>query len=183
MIPIFRPELGEEELAGLIRSSGLHLLEFRESGGAGGLLRAALAASGGALVALAVAFLFMPPVDPAVNSTLWFGTWMFLLFFFWTLVTVPYESLGPEITFDYAERTTVFAIRDGLLIAGTIAAAAAHSARVTGPPRASSQSTSDSRARAAAGGPWDASRLLAAAARMSAVSSRLLRKSRSSACQ
>ncbi len=82
-------------------------------------------ASGGALVALAVAFLFMPPADPAINPTLWFGTWMFLLFFFWTLVTVPYESLGPEITFDYAERTTVFAIRDGLLIAGTIAAAAA----------------------------------------------------------
>ena len=30
----------EEELAGLVRSSGLHLLEFRESGGAGGLIRA-----------------------------------------------------------------------------------------------------------------------------------------------
>ena len=50
---------------------------------------------------------------------------MFLLFFFWTVVTVPYESLGPEITFDYGNRTRLFALRDGLLIAGTIAAAAA----------------------------------------------------------
>jgi GPH family glycoside/pentoside/hexuronide:cation symporter len=82
-------------------------------------------AAGGVLVAIAVAFLFMPPVDSRINATLWFGVWMFLLFFFWTLVTVPYESLGPEITFDYRERTSLFAIRDGLLIAGTVAAAAA----------------------------------------------------------
>ncbi|MFH1982660.1 MAG: glycoside-pentoside-hexuronide (GPH):cation symporter [Pseudomonadota bacterium] len=82
-------------------------------------------AAGGVLVALAVAFLFMPPVHPGANATLWFGTWMFLLFFFWTTVTVPYESLGPEITFDYRQRTAVFAVRDGLLIAGTVAAAAA----------------------------------------------------------
>jgi GPH family glycoside/pentoside/hexuronide:cation symporter len=38
-------------------------------------------------------------------------------------VTVPYESLGPEITFDYHERTSLFGIRDGFLIAGTLAAA------------------------------------------------------------
>jgi GPH family glycoside/pentoside/hexuronide:cation symporter len=33
--------------------------------------------------------------------------------------------LGPEITSDYNERTSLFAVRDGLLIAGTLAAAAA----------------------------------------------------------
>ena len=47
-----------------------------------------------------------------------------ILFLFWTIVTVPYESLGPEITFEYHERTTLFGMRDGFLIAGTLAAAA-----------------------------------------------------------
>jgi GPH family glycoside/pentoside/hexuronide:cation symporter len=39
------------------------------------------------------------------------------------LVSVPYESLGPEITFDYHERISLFGVRDGFLIAGTLAAA------------------------------------------------------------
>ena len=39
-------------------------------------------------------------------------------------MAVPYESLGPEISQDYHERTTLFGLRDGLLIAGTLAAAA-----------------------------------------------------------
>jgi len=39
-------------------------------------------------------------------------------------VVVPYESLGPEITFDYDQRTSLFGMRDGFLIAGTMAAAA-----------------------------------------------------------
>ena len=32
---------------------------------------------------------------------------------------------GPEITFDYHERTALFGLRDGFLIAGTLAAASA----------------------------------------------------------
>jgi GPH family glycoside/pentoside/hexuronide:cation symporter len=80
---------------------------------------------GGIGVALAMIFLFAPPDDPGTNHTLWFGFWIFTLFAFWTVVTVPYESLGPEISFDYTERTTLFAVRDGLLIAGTLMAAAA----------------------------------------------------------
>ncbi len=79
---------------------------------------------GGIGVALAMYFLFTPPRSGSDHS-LWFGWWIFLLFAFWTLVTVPYESLGPEISFDYTERTTLFAVRDGLLIAGTLMAAAA----------------------------------------------------------
>jgi GPH family glycoside/pentoside/hexuronide:cation symporter len=39
------------------------------------------------------------------------------------MVVVPFESLGPEITFDYHERTSLFGLRDGFLIAGTLAAA------------------------------------------------------------
>jgi GPH family glycoside/pentoside/hexuronide:cation symporter len=57
-------------------------------------------------------------------TTIWFGFWIYALFLFWTVVTVPYESLGPEITFNYDERTSLFAVRDGALIAGTLVAAA-----------------------------------------------------------
>jgi GPH family glycoside/pentoside/hexuronide:cation symporter len=45
------------------------------------------------------------------------------LFLFWTILTVPYESLGPELSNDYHERTTIFGLRDGLLILGTCVAA------------------------------------------------------------
>ncbi len=82
-------------------------------------------AIGGVGVALAMIFLFTPPRETSVNPTVWFAFWIFTLFVFWTLVTVPYESLGPEISHDYTDRTTLFAVRDGLLIAGTLAAAAA----------------------------------------------------------
>jgi GPH family glycoside/pentoside/hexuronide:cation symporter len=79
---------------------------------------------GGVGVAAAMYFLFTPPASVSYH-TLWFAFWIFTLFAFWTLVTVPYESLGPEICFEYTERTTLFAVRDGLLIAGTLMAAAA----------------------------------------------------------
>lgn len=54
----------------------------------------------------------------------YFGFWLFVLFFFWTLITIPYESLGPELTPDYHERTSLFAFRDGFLIVGTLLAEA-----------------------------------------------------------
>jgi GPH family glycoside/pentoside/hexuronide:cation symporter len=80
-------------------------------------------ASGAILVALAMFLLFNPPAASAAVETIWFGISIYMLFLFWTIVIVPYESLGPEITFDYHERTSLFGMRDGLLIAGTLAAA------------------------------------------------------------
>lgn len=77
------------------------------------------------LLALAVWLLLVPPRLEAPEATAWFGVCIFAVFLFWTLVTVPYESLGPEISFDYDERTAILGLRDGLLIAGTLAAAAA----------------------------------------------------------
>ncbi|MFC1813106.1 MFS transporter [Thermodesulfobacteriota bacterium] len=78
------------------------------------------------LVAVSVCALFNPPSwTSATMETIWFSVWIFALFLFWTLVVVPYESLGPELTFDYHERTSLFALRDGFLIAGTLAAASA----------------------------------------------------------
>jgi len=80
-------------------------------------------AIGSVLVAGAMIMLFVPPVVPPGMIALWFGVSIYALFLFWTLVVVPYESLGPEITFDYNERTELFGLRDGFLIAGTLMAA------------------------------------------------------------
>lgn len=80
--------------------------------------------SGAAGLAVSMIFLFRPPELAGTYLTLYFSFFLFSLFFFWTLVTIPYESLGPELTGDYHERTTLFALRDGFLISGTLLAAA-----------------------------------------------------------
>jgi GPH family glycoside/pentoside/hexuronide:cation symporter len=75
-------------------------------------------------LSVAILFLFIPPVASGTDLTFYFGFWLFALFFFWTLITIPYESLGPELTTNYHERTTLFGLRDGFLILGTLLAAA-----------------------------------------------------------
>jgi len=85
-------------------------------------------AGGAVLVALAMFMLFNPPAASAAFETVWFGVSIYLLFLVWTAVVVPYESLGPEMTFDYHERTSLFGMRDGFLIAGTLAAASSPAA-------------------------------------------------------
>jgi len=75
-------------------------------------------------LALSILFLFRPMDLSGSSLTLYFGFWLFALFFFWTLITIPYESLGPELTADYHERTSLFAFRDGFLILGTLLAVA-----------------------------------------------------------
>jgi GPH family glycoside/pentoside/hexuronide:cation symporter len=80
------------------------------------------------LLALAIAFLFMPPETEPRTAALWLCVCIFALFLFWTAVTVPYESLGPEITFDYDERTSLLGLRDGMLIIGTLVAASSPAA-------------------------------------------------------
>jgi GPH family glycoside/pentoside/hexuronide:cation symporter len=85
-------------------------------------------AIGSILVAAAMFFLFIPPRASVTFETIWFGVSIYLLFLFWTAVVVPFESLGPEITFDYHERTSLFGMRDGFLIAGTLAAASSPAA-------------------------------------------------------
>lgn len=85
-------------------------------------------ALGSLCVALAMYCLFNPPYASPAFETVWFAVFIYLLFLFWTVVVVPYESLGPEITFDYHDRTSLFAMRDGFLIAGTLAAASSPAA-------------------------------------------------------
>jgi GPH family glycoside/pentoside/hexuronide:cation symporter len=78
---------------------------------------------GAVLLAASLCFLFIPPEASPLVETIWFGIGIFTLFLFWTAVTVPYEALGPEITMDYDERTSLLGMRDGFLIAGTLVAA------------------------------------------------------------
>jgi len=85
-------------------------------------------AVGSILVAVAMFVLFNPPKASSFFETAWFGVSVYMLFLFWTVVGVPFESLGPEITFDYHERTSLFGMRDGFLIAGTLAAASSPAA-------------------------------------------------------
>jgi GPH family glycoside/pentoside/hexuronide:cation symporter len=47
--------------------------------------------------------------------------WYLLLYTFWTVFSVPYSSLGMELTPHYHERTRLFAGRQAFFIAGTIA--------------------------------------------------------------
>ena len=101
---------------------GIGLLSDRTKGKFG--RRRPWIAAGSVLTAMSVIFLFNPPLSGNINTEIWFASGIFLLFLFWTSVVVPYESLGPELTFDYNERTSLFSIRDGFLIAGTLAAAA-----------------------------------------------------------
>lgn len=69
---------------------------------------------------------FVPPfgMSPAM-AAIWFGGCMFAVSFFWSAVQVPYESLGAELSFDFDERTAILALRDGLLVLGTVAAVVA----------------------------------------------------------
>ncbi len=68
---------------------------------------------------------FIPPAGMTpMLAALWFTACMFAVSFFWSVVQVPYESLGAELSFDYDERTAILGLRDGLLVLGTVAAAA-----------------------------------------------------------
>ncbi|MBN1500590.1 MAG: MFS transporter [Spirochaetes bacterium] len=82
-------------------------------------------AIGSILMVVSVYLLFNPFDLSVMANTIWFGIWIFMVFLFWTFVVVPYESLGPELIYDYNKRTTLFAVRDGALIAGTLSAASA----------------------------------------------------------
>ncbi len=79
---------------------------------------------GSFFLAVAVFLLFVPPDLGNTGAVSWFALTIVVVFLFWTVITVPYEALGPALTRDYTERTALFAVRDGLLIAGTLFAAA-----------------------------------------------------------
>ncbi len=75
---------------------------------------------------LAVAFLFLvrvPHLEGALAQATYLGVLTFLFFLFWTMVTVPYEALGAELSFDYDERTRLLGAREAAILGGTLLAA------------------------------------------------------------
>ena len=69
---------------------------------------------------------FIPPSGMSpFSAALWFTACMFAVSLFWSMVQIPYESLGAELSFDFDERTSILGLRDGLLVVGTVFAAAA----------------------------------------------------------
>ena len=75
-------------------------------------------------LALSIGLFFAPPELAPAAATTWFGVTVFALFLCWTAVTIPYEALGPELSFDYDERTGLLALRDGMMLFGIVAAVA-----------------------------------------------------------
>jgi GPH family glycoside/pentoside/hexuronide:cation symporter len=83
-------------------------------------------ALGAPLCALAFWALLSPPVAlSGVSAALWFGSMFILYFLFHTVYILPHYALGPELTLDYHERSSLFAVREAFLILGTIVASAA----------------------------------------------------------
>ncbi len=75
------------------------------------------------LAVLSVA-LFVPPAGlTGTPAMAWAGLVILCWFLAFTVVNVPYRALGPELTDDYDERTSLFSVREGLLVVGTVFAA------------------------------------------------------------
>jgi glycoside/pentoside/hexuronide:cation symporter, GPH family len=75
---------------------------------------------------LAFYLLMSPPRGlPPLSSAFWFATFFILYFLFHTVYVLPHYALGPELTLDYNERTSLFGVRESFTIIGTIVAASA----------------------------------------------------------
>lgn len=83
-------------------------------------------AIGAPLTGIAFYLLFSPPANMGATAA---GFWFMLAFtgyfLFHTVYVIPHYALGPEMTLDYHERSSLFAYRDGITLAGTAIAAAA----------------------------------------------------------
>jgi glycoside/pentoside/hexuronide:cation symporter, GPH family len=59
------------------------------------------------------------------DAAIWFGVTFILYFIFHTIYVLPHYALGPELTQNYNDRSTLFAWRESFTILGTILASAA----------------------------------------------------------
>src|SRR5262245_31552737 len=88
---------------------------------------------GAPLAAVFFVMLFSPPADLSPSAgAVWFTASIFLFFVLNTIYGIPHYGLGPELTNDYHERSSLFAWRDASAIFGTIVAAAAPSLAMRG---------------------------------------------------
>jgi GPH family glycoside/pentoside/hexuronide:cation symporter len=83
-------------------------------------------AVGAPLCAVCVVALFTPPQSlTANNAAVWFGVTFILYFLFHTMYIIPHIALGPELTLDYHERSSLFGWREAFALIGTMVAAVA----------------------------------------------------------
>ncbi len=81
---------------------------------------------GAPLCGLAFFCLLNPPASlSGGRAAIWFGITFILYFIFHTVYVLPHYALGPELTQNYHDRSTLFAWRESFTILGTIVAAAA----------------------------------------------------------
>jgi len=81
---------------------------------------------GAPLCGIAFWKMLSPPAGMSgMQAALWFGISFTLYFLFHTIYVLPHYALGPELTLDYNERSSLFGVRESFTILGTIVAAAA----------------------------------------------------------
>ena len=66
-----------------------------------------------------VLLVVLPRAATPLSEGLYLGSLTFVFFLFWTMVTVPYEALGAELSFDYDERSRLLGTREAAVLAGT----------------------------------------------------------------
>jgi GPH family glycoside/pentoside/hexuronide:cation symporter len=76
------------------------------------------------IAAVVFVALFTPPVGMTdTTAATWFGTCLMLFFVLNMLYGLPHAALGPELTLDYHERSSLFSVREGFALVGTLVAA------------------------------------------------------------
>jgi GPH family glycoside/pentoside/hexuronide:cation symporter len=76
---------------------------------------------GAPLAAVAFVFLFSPPESLSTSAAAaWFTATFVAYFLFHTIYVIPHYGLGPELTLDYHERSSLFAVMEGFAVFGTM---------------------------------------------------------------
>ena len=79
---------------------------------------------GAPLTSLFFYLMFTPPAElNGVDAAAWFAATYTLYYLFHTVYIIPHNALGPEMTLSYHERSLLFGIREGFVVAGTLVAA------------------------------------------------------------
>ncbi len=78
---------------------------------------------GAPLSAICLIMLFSPPESlKGVSGAVWFTVFYLSYFVFHTMYSIPYAALGPELTQDYKERSSVFAWVEAFQVVGALVA-------------------------------------------------------------
>ena len=73
------------------------------------------------LCAISLVALWTPPEGiERVSAALWFGCAFIAYYLFHTIYDIPHYGLGAELTLDYNERSSLFGIRAGFIMAGVL---------------------------------------------------------------